>query len=128
MTIQLVGTYVSEDGQHTLKVTESTPSNGRFSGIFTAKNTPEGEVSYKIVNGDAARWYYTLRNASNDFAGIGFMVAERPGDARFVLVDSWAGSLNNAGALLMSGSRSYTTNAGDRQVFSFGNVKFIKQK
>lgn len=121
MAISLVGTYVSEDEQHILNITESVSSDGTFSGTFTTKNTPKGEIIYDINLGVVAGWRYTTNQT---IAGLGFTVLQRPENWSFVLFDSWAGSITSEHQLIMSGSRSYTLPDGTQQVFSFENVKF----
>lgn len=123
MPINLIGTYVSDDLQHTLRITESKPSTGNFSGTFTTPNTTEGKISYNIDINEGGRWSYAHGEI---IAGIGFMVNERPIHANFVFFDFWAGSITSAGNLLMSGSRSYTMSDGSCQIFSFEDVHFIK--
>lgn len=128
MSINIVGKYVSEDERYTLDITESYPQQSRFEGTFTVKNTPKGEVVYKINNDGSAGWFYT---SDQRHAGIGFMVsycAEQTTHRDFVLFDCWAGYISSENVLFMSGSRSHTKNHGGYDLFTFGNVRFNKTK
>lgn len=127
MVFDIVGIYESNDenNNHTLHITSDNKSNGTFIATFTTKNTPKGEITYIIDNGinGSSKWMYTKGERN---AGIAFMVNKRSDDASYVLSDCWAGSITGAGALLMSGSRAYSTSDGKGLVYSFENVIFKK--
>ncbi|KFF69073.1 hypothetical protein IW01_13155 [Pectobacterium brasiliense] len=119
-----VGNYIDKNGLYSLVITEAASHVGRFKGTFTVKDTPEGEIQYIIGDTDLAIYAYT---ENKNIAGISFIGFERPDDWRFVLLDSWAGSIKSNGDLLMSGSRSYTKLDGTCQVFSFNNITLTKK-
>jgi hypothetical protein len=121
----LVGTYVSEDSQHTLVITSSLTSNGSFVGTFTT-NTTVGQITYQIPNG---QWRFPAGNSNVAGLVLAGTSAGGSGSDACSICDSWAGSVttNPPHNFLMNGSRSLTTAQTTQQMFSFERVNFIKQ-
>ncbi|HGJ5857420.1 hypothetical protein [Arsenophonus nasoniae] len=127
MDIDIIGTYKSVDGNLILEIQKSEPINSKFSGTLNVKNSPVGDVSYTISNGE---WYYTN---NRDIAAFQFKVANidasvNPDDREYIIMDSWAGFLTRDGEFKASISRSYVHKNGTRESFAFNTVVFVKQK
>ncbi|MEQ9874899.1 hypothetical protein ABRP91_13740 [Pectobacterium brasiliense] len=120
------GTYSSADGKHTLVITDPDFLGAKFTGSFTAKDTPVGEFIYQGAF-FAGSWLYTAGQATINF-GIACTYRNDGGGYNYVIRDYWVGtSTDNPQQITMSGSRSYTTITGGQERFSFEDVVFTRQ-
>ena len=114
------GTYVSDDEQFTLIITNSDYQTGNFTGTFTSINSPLGSITYNAILGR-----YNFVGTHHYPCQLGFSVNVRHSpDWTYDQSDYWCGSRTSDGSLLMSGSRAYVNGEGVYQVFSFDQVKF----
>ncbi|PHM67858.1 hypothetical protein Xsto_00148 [Xenorhabdus stockiae] len=114
------GIYISEDRKHTLTITNSNDTNGSFSGSFISSHLSIGEITYEWVSGE----YEFVSNTKYWPAQIGFYSGFRPTPKSYVIADHWNGIRMANGNLLMSGLRTYTTDAGIYDIYTFEKVIF----
>ncbi|OKP00176.1 hypothetical protein [Xenorhabdus thuongxuanensis] len=115
------GIYISEDGQHHLTITGSNDSNGSFSGSFISSPTSGGRLTYNQIIGQ-----YAFVSATNYWpAQIGFSAIFIREPRHYVIADYWNGIRTSDGNLLMSGVRTYTTDAGLYDLYTFEKIRFI---
>jgi hypothetical protein len=120
-TNEIVGTYVSEDGEFTLVITESDYNTGVFEGSFHSLNSPLGEITYEHIT---ANYCFTGPHRFPCMIGFHDAVRQEP-DWDYCQSDYWTGYRDSAGNLLMSGSRAYVSPESS-EVFSFEQVKFTQ--
>ncbi|GKW25129.1 hypothetical protein R0L47_14600 [Pectobacterium polonicum] len=120
------GTYSSEDGKHTLVITDPDFAGATFTGTFTAKDTPVGEYTYQGESFSGS-WLYTAGRATINL-GVACTYRNNIGGYNYVIRDYWVGtSTDTPQQITLSGSRSYTTISGGQQRFSFEDVVFTRQ-
>ncbi|MGJ0637879.1 hypothetical protein [Xenorhabdus bovienii] len=114
------GIYISEDGKHTLTITGSNDSDGSFSGSFVSNTTRTGEMNYSQIFGQ-----YSFASSANHWpAQIGFYAVFNRQPRHYVIADHWNGIRTSNGNLLISGVRTYTTDAGLYNLQTFENIHF----
>ncbi|PHM38179.1 hypothetical protein Xmau_03566 [Xenorhabdus mauleonii] len=112
------GTYTSEDGKYTLTITKSYNSNGSFEGAFIGKHLTMGEINYEQLVGE-----YDFSSGNKYWpAQIGFYATFSPTPKSYVIADHWNGIRTANGNIIMSGVRTYTTDAGLYDIYTFEKV------
>lgn len=120
------GTFVSEDGKHTLTITAVNFQEGTFTGTFTDSDTPLGAFTYP-ASAFTGSWLYTADRATINY-GIACSSRNDSQGYTFVMRDYWVGTSGDTPSqITLSGSRSYTTKVGGQQLSSFENLTFTRQ-
>lgn len=121
-TKEIVGTYISEEKDFTLKISECDYHTGIYKGTFYTKDSPLGEMTYDIQG------QYTFSGSNRYPCMVGFSIALRPsGHWDYVFSDYWTGSRDEKGQILMSGARAYMEDNGLRETYSFDSIIFNLQ-
>ncbi|WP_446470998.1 hypothetical protein [Xenorhabdus stockiae] len=114
------GIYISEDRKHTLTITNSVDRLASFSGSFISQNLSIGEINYDKITGDYA--------FSNDIkkwpSQVGFRSLSAFSPKSYVIADHWNGIRTADGTIIMSGLRTYATDAGLYDIHYFEKVVF----
>lgn len=114
------GTYTSLDGNQILVITSNDSSLGYFTGTFTNKITPIGEMT-TILNDSNTRYAFTQHRGPTS---IGIYIWQRDSNWSEVLMDYWVGSITSTNQLVMSGAQSYAVDNGEQTVVAFDRVDF----
>ncbi|PHM47738.1 hypothetical protein [Xenorhabdus sp. KK7.4] len=115
------GIYISKD--HTLTITDSVDKLATFSGSFISNNLLTGGVHYDQISGqyrfaaDAQAW-----PAQISFFAI--LAPIPPASRKHVIADYWNGIRTADGSIIMSGVRTYTTDEGIYDIYTFEKVIF----
>ncbi|PHM51770.1 hypothetical protein [Xenorhabdus sp. KK7.4] len=105
------GIYISEDHKHTLTIIDSTTSPaGAFGGSFISNSLSTGRVNYTQIIG---QFKYPSDNPAKIWPSqISFYSYFISSPRTYVIADHWNGIRMADGNIIMSGLRTYTTDAG----------------
>ncbi|HSR67323.1 MAG TPA: hypothetical protein VLU25_05225 [Acidobacteriota bacterium] len=121
MSVPVLGTYESENGNFKIQITSANPSNGQIEGTYETNYSPKGgfKVSGKIGN------YSWVAPAGNAPFVITFSVLRRPDGFPYAIRDTWTGAYQKGDTMWLDGSRSYINEAGNpQQVGGLGTLTF----
>ncbi|MDC9605642.1 hypothetical protein [Xenorhabdus griffiniae] len=117
------GMYISEDHKHILTIINSSDTSATFGGSFTSSCRLTGEVSYSQLFGQ----YRFVADNQEWPAQISFysiLAPTPPLPRKYVIADHWNGIRTGDGNILVSGLRTYTTDVGLYDIYTFEKILF----
>ncbi|NET81369.1 MAG: hypothetical protein F6J94_05195 [Moorea sp. SIO1F2] len=123
-----LGTYVSEDNNFTIQITDKDSSIGRITAVYTTTYSPVGAFSKSGNIGNFGWVTNQEKGRCCDTApfSISFTLQERPSGWPYAIRDTWAGAYLDGNKLQMGGVRSYVNKEGVVEVSSLGTLTFYK--
>lgn len=126
--VPVLGTYLSDDKNFTLKIGSANPSNGAISGVYTSNFSPIGVFNAE-GNIGVYSWVFNKGKGQDGVApfSVQFGGSARPEPSRaYAITDTWVGAYQTDNSILAEGARSYVNELGEVQVRSLGTQRFTQ--
>ncbi|NVE00116.1 hypothetical protein [Massilia sp. BJB1822] len=123
--VPVIGTYVSEDNNFTLKISSADPSNGAIRGTYVANYSPVGQINVEGAIGGYA-WVFNKGQGKDGVAPFtaSFGGSVRPDGRPYCINDAWSAVYLPDNTILAEGSRSFVNQDGVAEVRSLGTRRF----